>query len=139
MTFQCSQVVGSVDRKVRCVDVETLHYCLEELRLVNNTFLHEVEELILLCDTLLSEVVKLASQLVLQLSFFRQELGLISVIEVSGILGEWMEHSGLNPGSDSVSCDGCHFYLGDLASSEQRESSWVILQLGPVLNSWDPD
>ena len=57
-------VVG-VDSEVTCVNVVTLEYLLEHFRLVHRTFLHKVDNLILLDDGVLGVVVKLNLDLVL--------------------------------------------------------------------------
>ena len=60
--------VVSVDGEVTSVDVVSLEDLLEHFRLVDSAFLHKVDDLILLDDGMLGVVVKLALDLVLELT-----------------------------------------------------------------------
>jgi len=57
-------VVG-VDREIACVDVVSFQYLLENFRLMDGSFFHKVDDLILLDDGMLGVVVKLNLNLIL--------------------------------------------------------------------------
>lgn len=59
-----NSVVG-VDREIACVDIVSLQYLLKNFRLMNGTFFHKVDDLILLNDGVLGVVVKLNLDLIL--------------------------------------------------------------------------
>jgi hypothetical protein len=61
-------VVLSVDNEVTCIDVVPLYHLLEQLWLVDCTFLHEVYGFILHNYSMVNVVIELYLQLVLQLT-----------------------------------------------------------------------
>ena len=113
--------VVSVDGEVTSVDVVSLEDLLEYLRLVDSAFLHKVDDLILLDDGMLCVVVKLALDLVLELSTLLKELLVLN--RISKVLVIFSEEVGLidvSPGVVSVS----HGILSpdtDVLSTSQQE------------------
>lgn len=137
-TFVGSQVVSGVDAEIAGVNMESLGHGFEQFWMVDGSFLHEVEQLVLLGNTLLSEVVQLDSQFVLELSFLGEIVGFISVIEVLIILGQWMEELVFSPGGDSVSSKSGHLDLAELTSSQKVHSSQLVFEVAEVPDSWPP-
>lgn len=82
VTLSGPTVMGGVDNEIVGVNVVTLDDSLEDLWVVHNTFLHEVDDLILDGTTQILEVVKLASQFMLQLALLVKEIGIISILVV---------------------------------------------------------
>lgn len=103
ITFLNSEVMGSIDDKVRSINVITLGDSFEELRVVHNTFLHEIDHDILRNGTHFLEIVALDTKFVLKLAFFCKELSVISVVKVLLISGERMELISFDPGYESIS------------------------------------
>lgn len=131
--------MGSVDAEVTCVNMETLGHGFEQFWVVDGSLLHEEEQLVLSSHTLLSEVIQLDSELVVELTFLRQVVGIVSVIEVLSILGQRMEELVFSPGCNSVSCEGGHLNLSEFTTSKEIESSQLVLEVLEVPNSWPPD
>lgn len=78
-----------VDREVSRVDVVALEHHLQNLRLVHGTFLHQVQDLILLSDGVVHVVVKLELHLVLELPVLLERLLVLGGIgEILVVLGQ---------------------------------------------------
>ncbi len=65
-----AQGLSSVHNEVRCVNVITLHHHLENFRLMNRAFFHELDALVLHSDRVVHIVVKLNFELVFELAVF---------------------------------------------------------------------
>ena len=78
-----------VHREVSRVNVVALEHHLQNLRLMDGTFLHKVQNLILLSDGVVHVVVKLELHLVLELPVLLERLLVLSGIsKVLVILGQ---------------------------------------------------
>lgn len=122
-SLEGSHIVSSVDAVVLSVNVEAFDNSLEDLRMVDDSFLHEVEQLFLGGDTFLGEVVELDGQLVVQLSLLGEEIGVISIIEVLGVFGKRVEEPVLGPSSHSITGESSHLDFNEFSSSEQHHPS----------------
>ena len=110
-----------VNHEVARVNIVSLHYHFENFRLVNGTFFHELNALVLNCDSMVHIVIKLHLNLILQLSVFPHEIWiLIGVGEVMTVLSEETDLAVVCPRVESVS----HWILcpdsAVLATSQQE-------------------
>lgn len=88
----------SVDLKVAGINVVTFHGHFKDLRLVNGTLLHEVDNLVLHSNCLIHVVLYLHLQFILQLTVFLQELLIINWIgEIFVIFCEKVKLTVMNP------------------------------------------
>ena len=78
--FVESLIVLGVDGEVRCVDIVSLHYHIEDLRLMHCSFLHEIDNLVLYNLALVYIVIKLDLEFVLQLSVLLEEVFILNWI-----------------------------------------------------------
>jgi hypothetical protein len=131
--------VCSVDFKVTCVDIVTLHHHLEHFRLMHGTLLHKVDYLVLDCDSMVDVVVELDLELVLQLPVLLQKLLLVyGVGEVFIVFGKETGFADVGPVVELVS----HGILGPdtqvLATSEQEELMDLLVEVFPVEHVGNP-
>lgn len=84
---------------------------------MNNTLFHEIDDDILGGSTHFLEMVALDGELVLELTFGLQEIGVISIIEILLVLSKGSELVGFNPGGESITSKSAGFDLGNLSSS----------------------
>mgnify|MGYP003330991012 FL=1 len=125
--------VVSVDGEVASVDVVSLEDHLEHLRLVDSAFLHKVDDLILLNDGMLCVVVKLALDLILELTALLQELLVLNRIsEVLVIFSEQVGLIDVGPGVVSVSHGVLSPDTDVLATSQQEKLVNFPIKVLPV-------
>lgn len=123
----------SVDLEVARINVVTLHSHLEDLRLVNGTFLHKVDNLVLHCNSLVHVVLHLHLQFILQLTVFLQELLIINwVSKIFVVLSEEVKFTVVDPGVVAVA----HRVHGPDAavftSTEKQNTMNLLVKMTPV-------
>lgn len=91
--------MGCINDEIGGVNIVAFYSGLKEFWMVYHSFLHEAQELVLLSTAFLGEVVQFARQLVFELAFFVQEIGVVSAVEVLLVLRQRVELVGLDPGS----------------------------------------
>lgn len=84
------------------------------------------------------EVIELSGQLVLELSFFSEVVGVVSVVKPLFAFGQGVEVKYFSPSDISVPSQSGSFDLDELASSEKSHPSHSILQASEVPHSWPP-
>mmetsp|Transcript_12660 Transcript_12660/g.10820 ORF Transcript_12660/g.10820 Transcript_12660/m.10820 type:complete len:209 (-) Transcript_12660:129-755(-) len=105
---------------------------------MNSTLLHEVQEDILLVNSEFLEVVQLGSKFIFKLTFFFQEISLISVIKSFFVLGQGVELIVLSPGIVSVTSQSVGLNLDGSATSQQMHIYNLILQRSEIPDSGNP-
>lgn len=92
-----------VDHEVGGVDIVAFDDPLEELGLVHDSFLHEVNDLVLHRDEVLHPVVQLHLQLVFELAFLAQEVGVLRwLFELLVVGREHVKLINVRPGVEAV-------------------------------------
>lgn len=138
ISFSDSEVVCSVDGVIGSVNVVSFHDCFEELRMVDSTFFHEIDDDVLRDCTHFLQIIALNSEFILQLAFFGEEFCVVSAIEVLLISSEGVELVGFHPRSEFITTQRLGLDLSYFTASEEIEFADFILQRSPVPHSRNP-
>ena len=142
-----SIVMLCINNKIGSINIIGLHYCFEQLWLMNDSFLMEVDQLFLSAKinyrivsiyTLFSIVVALYGSLISQLSLLVQEIGFIFFRKVQPILGQDIEVLGLSPDGESIIGQTTGLDFDVPTASQEPHSSGSILETRQVPDSWPP-
>ena len=138
ISFSDSEIMSSVDGVIRSIDVVSFHDGFKELRMVDSTFFHEIDDDVLGDGTHFLQIVALHTELIFQLAFFSEEFGVVSAIEVLLISSEGVELVGFDPRSEFITTQRLCLNLGYFTTSEKIEFADFILQRSPVPHSRNP-
>ena len=99
-----SNRVISVNNEVRCIDVVTLAYHLEDLGLMNGTLFHKLNNFILMSNGVIDIVVQLNLNFVFELTGLVHEVLILrDCCKVFAIFGQKIELGDVSPGVELVS------------------------------------
>lgn len=139
VSFTCSHVVCSIDDEIASINVESLAYSFEKLWVVYNALLHEpVANVLRGCSHLLY-VVKLNGQLVFKLSFFAQEVCVISVVKVALVLCKWVELVVFDPAAVAIAGESLSLEFSNLAAPQKVQSSNLVMKGSPIPHTGNPE
>ena len=121
--------VVCVDDIVDSIDVVALKYHVEHFWLVDSSFLHELNDFVLVVDGMVHIVVKLYLDFIFKLSGSVQEFFLFNRLgKVLAVFGQEVELADMGPGVESVT----HWVHGPdsdvLSSSEQIHSMDLLIK-----------
>jgi hypothetical protein len=142
-----SIVMLCINNEIGSINIIGLHYCFEQLWLMNDSFLMEVDQLFLSAKinyrivsiyTLFSIVIALYGSLISQLSLLIQEICLIFFRKVQPILGQDIEVLAFSPDGESIIGDTTGLDFDVPTTSQEPHSSWSILETRQVPDSWPP-
>ena len=129
----------SVDSEVRSVDIVSLHDHIKDFRLVNGSFLHEVDDLILDSDGVVHIVVKLDLELVFELTVLFEEIFIIDgVCEVLVILSQKMHLAVVGPRVESITHGVLCPYTSVFTASKEQQSVDFLVERLPVQDVGHP-
>lgn len=89
-SFSGTTVMCCVDHEIWSINMVTLNNCFKQLRVVDYSLLHEVDNLILNVTTQILKVVHLHTQFIFKLSLLSQKVSIIPVIIILQILTQWV-------------------------------------------------
>lgn len=93
----------SVDGEVRCVNIVTFQDHLEDFRIVDSSFFHEVDDFILLSDRMVHIMIDLDLNLILELTSLVEEFLLLWwMCEILIVLRQKVELADMCPRVESI-------------------------------------
>lgn len=137
--FVESHVVSGVDHVITSINIVSLHDHLKDLRLVNSSFLHEVNDLILNHHSVIDVVFKLYLDFVLKLSVLLQDLLIFNrVSEILIIFSQQVHFAVVSPRVESISKRILCPNSDVLATLEKQKSVEFLVKTLPVHHMGHP-